>query len=73
MICSKIARKIQPQEYFEGQCSRWWSVQNRNADRNLRVVYLYVHDGQVCVDNNYANADNEFDAGSRFAVLASSL
>ena len=37
------------------------------------VVYLYVQDGVVHVDNNYANADNEFDDGNRFAVLASSL
>ena len=40
----------------------------RIADRNLRVVFLYVRDGQVRVDGDLAPADFEFDAWYRFAV-----
>lgn len=40
----------------------------RYAVRRLRVVYLYVHDGQVCVGHYYAFADRKFGAQVRFAV-----
>ena len=61
----------------ESYSRRWWigrwDAQNRNDDRNLRVVYLNWNDGRVCLNNNYANDDNEFNAANHFAVLASSL
>ncbi len=41
----------------------------RLADRSLRVVYLFVLVGRVCVDNCCAGGDSGFDAQGRFAVL----
>ena len=69
MIDSEIARKIQLEEHFDGQCSRRWGAQNRDEGQNLRIVYLYVHEGVVRADNNYANDDNKFDADYSFAVM----
>ncbi len=43
----------------------------RNANCNLRVVYLFVQVGRGRVVNGYAGDDDGFVASYRFAVLAS--